>query len=234
MLKEWRKKCSLQGISGMTKKNLHFPEGAWQSLFNKAVTLISNIQDSGIVVPRWSLGGGTVLMFHYQHRLSKDIDIFIPDPQFLPYINPTLSAITESFTEEYIENHDYIKLLFPEGEIDFIATSPLTNTPFTQSNVLGHLIWLETPAEITAKKMWHRGAIANARDLFDLATVIKHDEDSLKAYPEIFKKNADVFLRQCFDRKQFLEKQFNQIVKLNHQASYDDCLSVAEQFLKRL
>jgi hypothetical protein len=74
--------------------NLNFPEGAWQSLFIKAMDLLDQIHASGIAVPKWSLGGGTVLMFHYQHRLSKDIDIFIPDPQFLPYINPTLSSIT--------------------------------------------------------------------------------------------------------------------------------------------
>lgn len=217
-----------------TKLDLIFPEGAWQSLFKKAMALLSQINDSGIEVPKWSLGGGTVLMFHYEHRLSKDIDIFIPDPQFLPYINPSLSSITESFTDEYTGSHDSIKLLFPEGEIDFIATSPLTNSPFMQCNVLGHLIWLETPTEIAAKKMWHRGSIATARDLFDLATVIKYDELKLKSYSDIFRKNADVFLKQCHDRKFILEKQFNQIVKIKNQTSYDECLEVVDQFFKQL
>jgi hypothetical protein len=214
--------------------NLNFPEGAWQSLFIKAMDLLDQIHASGITVPKWSLGGGTVLMFHYQHRLSKDIDIFIPDPQFLPYINPTLSSITESFTHEYTGNHDSIKLLFKEGEIDFIATLPLTKEPYIQCDVLGHMIWLETPLEITAKKMWHRGSIATARDLFDLATVINHSEADLKAYPEIFLKNSDVFLKQCHERKFVLEKQFDQIVKINNHISYDECLKVAEQFFRQL
>ena len=218
----------------MTNAKLNFPEGAWQSLFMKAMDLLNQIDASGIAAPKWSLGGGTVLMFHYQHRLSKDIDIFIPDPQFLPYINPTFSTITESFTNEYTDNHDSIKLLFKEGEIDFIATLPLTKEPYKQGDVLGHTIWLETPTEITAKKMWHRGAIATARDLFDLATVIKHSEADLKAYPDIFLKNSEVFLKQCRDRKFILEKQFDQIVKIKNQISYDECLKIAEQFFREL
>ncbi|UBU61945.1 nucleotidyl transferase AbiEii/AbiGii toxin family protein [Acidithiobacillus ferrooxidans] len=31
----------------------------------------------------WTIGGGTVLMFQYRHRLSRDIDIFITDAQYL-------------------------------------------------------------------------------------------------------------------------------------------------------
>jgi hypothetical protein len=29
------------------------------------------------------LGGGTALMLHANHRLSKDIDAFVDDPQYL-------------------------------------------------------------------------------------------------------------------------------------------------------
>ncbi|MEQ1488858.1 MAG: nucleotidyl transferase AbiEii/AbiGii toxin family protein, partial [Methylotenera sp.] len=123
-------------------------------------------------MPQWSLGGGTVLMFHYQHRLSKDIDIFIPDPQFLGYVNPRLSDTAEQLTQDYDESTEYIKLRFAEGEIDFIATAPLTNAPYFEYKVLGRSIWLETPLEIVAKKMWHRGNKATARDLLDLCLVI--------------------------------------------------------------
>jgi len=39
----------------------------------------------------WTFGGGTVLMLRLAHRQSKDIDLFVPDPQYLGYVNPRLS-----------------------------------------------------------------------------------------------------------------------------------------------
>ena len=34
-------------------------------------------------MPDWVLGGGTALMVFADHRLSRDIDAFIDDPQYL-------------------------------------------------------------------------------------------------------------------------------------------------------
>lgn len=53
---------------------LQFPEGAWQGLLTQAFSLLDAVAADGVEVPRWSLGGGTVLMFYYAHRLSKDIE----------------------------------------------------------------------------------------------------------------------------------------------------------------
>lgn len=33
----------------------------------------------GTLNPFWTFGGGTVLMLHHRHRVSKDIDVFVPD-----------------------------------------------------------------------------------------------------------------------------------------------------------
>lgn len=77
---------------------LLFPAGVWQSLLMQAFSLIDAVAKDGVELPRWSLGGGTVLMFHYAHRLSKDIDIFVPDPQFLGFINPRLGGKGEEIT----------------------------------------------------------------------------------------------------------------------------------------
>ncbi|MGN8084339.1 nucleotidyl transferase AbiEii/AbiGii toxin family protein, partial [Variovorax sp. 22077] len=47
--------------------------------FARALALIDEItRYGGIADPFWTFGGGTVLMFRYRHRLSKDIDIFVP------------------------------------------------------------------------------------------------------------------------------------------------------------
>ncbi|MDB5771167.1 MAG: hypothetical protein JWM42_1541 [Burkholderia sp.] len=55
----------------------------WEILFSKALTLIDEVHRHGTKDPFWTFGGGTVLMLRYNHRMSKDIDIFVPDPQSL-------------------------------------------------------------------------------------------------------------------------------------------------------
>jgi hypothetical protein len=42
-------------------------------------------------------------MRRHHHRLSKDIDIFVPDPQYLGYLTPRLNAEAESLTTKYVE-----------------------------------------------------------------------------------------------------------------------------------
>jgi len=60
----------------LVKSPLNFPEGPWKSLLEKALWLMNSIESDGFTLPRWSLGGGTVLMFYYAHRKSKDIDAY--------------------------------------------------------------------------------------------------------------------------------------------------------------
>jgi len=99
-------------------------------------------------------------MFYFGHRRSKDIDIFIPDPQFLGYVNPRLGGRGETLADEYIDTSEYVKLFLPEGEIDFVASLPLTVNPFETNEVLGRHILLERPVEIVAKKC---GIVATAQ-----------------------------------------------------------------------
>ena len=69
------------------------PAGPWLSLLGHAFTLIDEIAEHGRADPFWTFGGGTVLMLRYGHRLSKDIDIFVPDPQYLGFVNPRISDV---------------------------------------------------------------------------------------------------------------------------------------------
>src|SRR5580693_8453151 len=101
----------------------------WELLFQRALILIDSARDIGIPVDDWTFGGGTVLMRRHRHRLSKDVDIFINDPQFIGYLSPRLSPIAESLTTDYSEDSNFVKLSFPEGEIDFVAAPPLTAAP---------------------------------------------------------------------------------------------------------
>jgi hypothetical protein len=217
----------------MTNPKLYFPEGPWQSLFDKAMQILDQLENQGHVIPFWSLGGGTVLMFYFDHRKSKDIDIFIRDPQLIAYLNPDRNDFVEGLVHHYYDNTDSIKLQLEEGDIDFVATEPLTENYCTLETIRGREIRLETPVEIVAKKMYYRGMTAYARDLFDLALVIEREEKALKKYSSIFKKHAATFLHQCHTRPA-LKDQFNAIDKIKFDKSYEDCLQIAETFLNSL
>ncbi len=102
---------------------------------------------------------------------EKDVDIFVPDPQYLGYVSPRLNDTADALASDYLETAISVKLFFPEGEIDFIAGAPLTEKPTTDEAILGRRVRVETTAEILAKKVWHRGAEFTARDIFDFALI---------------------------------------------------------------
>lgn len=166
-------------------------------------------------------------MFHYQHRKSKDIDIFFPDPQFLGYVNPRLGGPAEDITSEYTDAAECVKLFLPQGEIDFVAASTLTVNPFEEHVVLGRRIILETPVEIVAKKIWHRGNRATPRDLLDLALVIDKHYGGILDNREVFAKNIEAFIEQCEAIKSIKERVFNEIEKIDFNLSFDECLEFA-------
>ncbi len=93
----------------------------WEVLFQRALVLIDDVRKLGPPVHEWTFGGGTVLMRRHRHRLSKDIDIFIDNPEFIGYLTPRLSDVAESLTTNYVEDTEFLKLAFPEGEIDFVV-----------------------------------------------------------------------------------------------------------------
>ena len=51
---------------------------------------------------QWAAGGGTILKEYFGHRLSKDIDIFIDDVQYL-------SALSSRCNDEATEALDYVE-----------------------------------------------------------------------------------------------------------------------------
>ena len=220
----------------MGKVNVRdLPDGAWKDLLPHALSLIEEIKRHGTSDPFWTLGGGTVLMFRYQHRLSKDIDIFVPDPQYLSFVTPRLSDVAAAISDQYVEDQSsYVKLIRPEGEIDFVASPNLTDSPFEMWHIDDHYIRVETAAEIVAKKLWHRGDRATARDLFDLSLVIEREPEALIKAATFLLKNADVFINQITSRKTVLERQFAEIDTLAYTPSYDEAAERATAFLKSL
>jgi predicted nucleotidyltransferase component of viral defense system len=157
--------------------DLHRP-GSWTQLFPSALKLMAHLE-TNIQHAHWTFGGGTVLMLRIGHRQSKDIDLFVPDPQYLGYVNPRLSEEAEQVSADYSENAEFIKLFLPTGEIDIVVGTALTEQPFEQVAHAGRDIKLETCGEIIAKKMWHRGYQAKARDLFDLCAVADAEPEAI-------------------------------------------------------
>jgi hypothetical protein len=214
----------------LLKPPLNFPDGPWVSLLQQAYRLLDAVSSDGYTLPRWSLGGGTVLMFYYAHRKSKDIDIFVPDPQFLGYVNPRLGGRGEEVTTNYTDGTEFVKLFLAEGEIDFVASPTLTKNPFEMHEVLGRNVLLETPVEIVAKKLWYRGNRATPRDLLDLALVIEHHYDELLECREIFSKNIQMFTDQCESRRAFMLPVFDAIETIEFAPDFDECLARANLF----
>jgi predicted nucleotidyltransferase component of viral defense system len=210
------------------------PSGVWTGLLQHALRLVEDIHQNGIKDPFWTFGGGTVLMLRYQHRVSKDIDIFVPDPQYLGFVSPRLSDIAEEISAEYVEGNGFVKLIRPEGEIDFVASPNLTDAPFEVWQLLGHTVRVETAAEIVAKKLWHRGDRASARDLFDLSLVIEREPEALVAVSRNLIRHRSEFLEQLQSRSEILKLQFEAIDALTYRPSYEEAAKRAAEFLRDL
>ena len=146
----------------------------WPELFDMAMSIIDQANAQGIGMNSWSFGGGTALMLQINHRESHDIDLFIEDAQYLPYLNPETQDYDLALAPSDYETDGTraLKIVFDGvGEIDFICCDPVTETPFTEAEIRGRNVRLETPAEILAKKVVFRGSQLQPRDMFDIAAV---------------------------------------------------------------
>ncbi|AVA38278.1 nucleotidyl transferase AbiEii/AbiGii toxin family protein [Cupriavidus metallidurans] len=213
----------------MSKADLTRP-GAWTSLFPKALTLMEHLERE-TDNPPWTFGGGTVLMLRINHRQSKDIDLFVPDPQYLGYVNPRLSDAAEAITTEYEENAEYLKLNLPTGEIDIVVGTALTDQPFEVAEYGGRTVRVETNAEIIAKKMWHRGDRAKARDLFDLCAVAKADPEAIAVAAPFMERHGEKFLELLASREDFLRRDFAAIDALDFHDSFDQCAEMGRRII---
>lgn len=140
--------------------------GSWKSLEKKAAKIVSTAEASaGAALPSLLLGGGTRLMLELNHRISRDIDLFIRDPQWIGLLSPRLNDNVGDLVQGYEEDATFLKLKFPEGEIDFIVRMSLTGLSPESSGK--SLFLLEPIEEVLAKKLFYRGAYLTPRDLFD-------------------------------------------------------------------
>lgn len=204
--------------------------GPWAALFASALELTDHLS-TVIKKPHWTFGGGTVLMLRLNHRHSRDIDLFVPDPQYLGHVTPRLCEVAEALTTDYVEAAEFVKLLLPAGEIDIVVGAPLTQEPWEVVRHRGRDILVETNAEIVAKKMWHRGDQAKARDLFDLCTVADLDPRSIEQAAPFFARHGDTFIERLKASASYIEADFEQIRRIRYKRPFEECLVLAESII---
>jgi hypothetical protein len=153
---------------------------SWEPLFDKAMLAIDALPPH---LPRleWTIGGGTVLMFKYHHRLSRDIDIFITDAQYLTALSPRLNDKVEDLTTHYREDSQHVKLIFDDlGEVDFVSAPRLVANSTQAATIHGREVLLDKPEEIIAKKCFYRADGFTARDVFDMAVFLAKETAVVK------------------------------------------------------
>ncbi|WP_230979696.1 nucleotidyl transferase AbiEii/AbiGii toxin family protein [Steroidobacter gossypii] len=170
-------------------------------------------------------------MRRYRHRFSKDIDIFVPDPQYLGHLSPRLNDIADGLTMHFNEQANFLKLYLPEGEIDFVVASPLTQPAARMEHILGRQVQVETSVEIIAKKIYHRGKDFTARDILDLALLIEKLPEALVGIRTILRERREAMLARIDADHARLRAVFSQLAILEYRRSYDECVDIVRTAL---
>lgn len=65
----------------------------WQDLLKESYNIIDAVNRDGDILGGWTFGGGTAMMLQIDHRESHDVDLFLDDPQLLPYVEATVAEM---------------------------------------------------------------------------------------------------------------------------------------------
>ncbi len=207
------------------------PLKIWEMLFQKALQVIDSADARVFRPENWSFGGGTVLMRHYRHRLSKDIDIFVSDPQYLGYLSPRLNDTVDGIISNHVEQATFLKLYFDEGEVDFVVSPPLTKNPTVVETLFGRQVCVETSAEILAKKIKYRGPQFRARDIFDFALVVEKEPAALAKARPFIRERHDAILARIASSDKILRQTFAELEVLDYRRTYDECVGTVKKVL---
>jgi hypothetical protein len=200
-------------------------------LFQKALQIIDSADAKVFRPENWSFGGGTVLMRRYRHRLSKDIDLFVPDPQYLGYVNPRVNDAVDELTSKYLEGATFLKFYFDEGQVDFVVSPPLTKNPTVVETLLGRQVRVDTSAEILAKKIKYRGTEFKARDIFDFALVVEKEPAALAKVRPLIRDKRDAILARIASSDKILRQTFAELEVLDYRRTYDECVNIVTKVL---
>jgi hypothetical protein len=169
----------------------------WAQLFRIACALIRQVNSEQSVIDHWTFGGGTAMMLRIDHRESHDVDIFLSDPQLLPFLDPQKHDFQfEIRPADYQgDGSSFQKFAFKDvGEVDFIVGHAMTSSPTTQVAIEGEVTLLETVPEIITKKIYYRGSSIKPRDIFDIAAAGQQHVDSVIGALRNYRNEVEVTL----------------------------------------
>ncbi len=185
----------------------------WLPLFKLALNILSKERVPGT---QWSFGGGTALMTYYNHRRSKDIDIFLRDVQLLTRFTPRLNDYVSERVDDYSEMSNFLKLKIKKQEIDFIVAPFLTKKPTVKRLLANAQVYIESPEEIIVKKIFYRAESFKTRDVFDLAVVIRNNADALMENIAVYQDKLDVLQHRLEAIKPVYEIELKALDIIDH------------------
>lgn len=157
-------------MTGILDRQTHPDLETWRNLLDRALSAVDAVEREAGTKQQVRIGGGTVLSALWGHRYSRDVDLFTRDPQMLGFMRPYLNdTVAQILGEDYVEGTNAIKFKMGLGSIDFVAAGDvLPDTRPTTETFAGRTVEIEDPAEILAKKIFHRGTKGTVRDYVDL------------------------------------------------------------------
>lgn len=149
--------------------------------------LLKPIEEQSTIKNWWVFGGGTALsIFHFNHRKSFDIDIFITESQVFDFLNPkwyideTILFDNIDYKFNGMSNHIQLKTK-NEIKVDFLLNEAVINPPIKNEILdIDYDLYYESIEDIIAKKVKWRKEDNLTRDIFDLAVAISKDSDILQ------------------------------------------------------
>jgi hypothetical protein len=214
----------------------------WLRLLDRTLLGLSELERKGQSVPEWVLGGGTALMILADHRLSRDIDAFIDDPQYLALLSPETTDVWNCSAWDRAAH--YLKLKFAEGEIDFIVSAPISSLPPLEKQIdltgirkgSKPMIRIDPPVEIALKKLHYRATMLKPRDVFDISVVDAIAGAALIANLHEVAEKKDDLLRRLDDIKEdFIQAELAELdIRPRWAVHKKTCLETVRGIVRRI
>ena len=172
-------------------------------------------------------------MLHTGHRLSKDVDAFIADLQYVSMLSPRLAGEDVWACETYTEATNHLKLVYPEGEIDFIVAAPITDLASEAKTIPDEQgsqsvqIEVEHPVEIALKKLVYRAGLLKVRDIFDIAVIDSLHHDVLREnLHHASRVKKDILIRLANLSEEYCRQELAELdIQEDWKHSADECLA---------
>lgn len=210
----------------------------WEALLKEAFRIIDHVNRDHELLSSWTFGGGTAMMLQIDHRESHDVDLFLDDPQLLPYVTAAVGEMSfETGQPSYNgDGTGHLKIAFEGvGEIDFIVTGHILE-PYAESRkILDRNVELETVPEIIAKKVRFRGASLQPRDVFDIAAASEagYEDEILQALAQIPEHRGYAADRLDALKQAYAVSTIKQLMlKPEFEATADRAIDIAKRLLR--